>query len=112
MKKSISPREITITGYVTPVEWDTDDEVISVAIMTDDDEFVVEGNRLGSELIEYLEKDVELTGLLTEESDGTKRILPMSYELLETEGDDDEDEYYGYDDDEDEFRSGSEEDWY
>ena len=111
MKKSTSSREITITGYVTPIEWDTDDEVISVAIVTDDDEFVVEGNRLGSELIEYLDKDVELTGLLMEESDGTKRILPMSYELLETDGDDDDAEYYGYDDDE--FRSGSEEeDWY
>lgn len=102
MKKSKPPREETIVGFVVPSEWDSEDNVVSISITTDDDDYVVEMNKLGEELFDFLDEDVEVTGTVREDKDGTKRIRVISYEVLEDVDDGDEDEDFSYDDDEDE----------
>ena len=102
MKQSKPPREETIVGYVVPSEWDSEDNVVSISISTDDDDYVVEMNQLGEELFDFLDEDVEVTGTVREDKDGTKRIRVISYEVLEDVDDGDEDEDFSYDDDEDE----------
>jgi len=40
MKKLKPPREETIIGFVVPSEWDSEDNVVSISISTDDDDYV------------------------------------------------------------------------
>jgi uncharacterized membrane protein YcgQ (UPF0703/DUF1980 family) len=103
MKKDKTPKEETIVGYVVPNEWDNEDNVIAISISTDDDDYLVEMNKLGEELFDFLDEDVEVTGMVREDRDGTKRIRVTSYEVLEDvdeEFEDDDD--FGYDDDDEE----------
>ena len=103
MKKEKAPKEETIVGYVVPSEWDNDDNVVAISISTEDDDYLVEMNKLGEELFDFLDEDVEVTGSVREDRDGTKRIRITSYEVLEDAEDEyEEDEDFGYDDDEDE----------
>jgi uncharacterized membrane protein YcgQ (UPF0703/DUF1980 family) len=103
MKKDKTPKEETIVGYIVPNEWDNEDNVIAISISTDDDDYLVEMNKLGEELFDFLDEDVEVTGMVREDRDGTKRIRVTSYEVLEDvdeEFEDDDD--FGYDDDDEE----------
>ena len=103
MKKSKPPRDETIVGYVVPSEWDSEDNVVSISITTEDDDYVVEMNKLGEELFDFLDEDVEVTGTVREDKDGTKRIRIISYEVLEDAEDDEyDDEDLGYDDEDEE----------
>lgn len=104
MKKEDSSEEITITGYVTPTDWDWDDAVSGVSIETHDDEYMVDPNRLGEELFSELDSEVEVTGFLEKGRDGTKRITVTSYDVL-TEAGDREEDNYGDDEDGQEFGS-------
>jgi hypothetical protein len=98
IKKSQPPKEETIVGYVVPSEWDNEDNVVAIGISTEDDEYVVELNKLGEELFDFLDEDVEVTGLVRDDKDGTKRIRVTSYEVLEdTEDEYEEDEDLNYD---------------
>jgi uncharacterized membrane protein YcgQ (UPF0703/DUF1980 family) len=99
-KQTPPPKEETVFGYVVPSEWDSDDNVVAISITTDDDDYVVELNKLGEELFDFLDEDVEVTGIVREDKDGTKRIRVTSYEVLEdTEDEYDEDEDYDFDND-------------
>jgi len=103
MKKSKPPRDETIVGYIVPSEWDSEDNVVSISITTDDDDYAVEMNKLGEELFDFLDEDVEVTGTVREDKDGTKRIRIISYEVLEDAEDDEyDDEDSSYDDEDEE----------
>jgi hypothetical protein len=68
--------EITIIGFVDPLD-DYDDEA-GVKITTDDDEYVVEMNRNGKKLMNMIDEEVQVTGVVTLSADGTK-IIDVSY---------------------------------
>ncbi len=98
IKKSEPPKEETIVGYVVPNEWDNEDNVVAISISTDDDDYVVEVNKLGEELFDFLDEDVEVVGIIRDDKDGTKRIRVTSYEVLEdVEDENEEDEDLNYD---------------
>lgn len=105
MKREDSSAEITISGYVTPTDWDWNDIVSAVNIEAHDEMYEVELNRLGEELFNELDSEVEVTGFVRKDRDGTKRIIVTSYEVL-TEAGDREEANYGFDDDGVEFESG------
>ena len=101
-KKEKEIKEVIITGTLMPSDWDDDDNIIGLEISTDDDTFLLETNGLWEELKELVEssdEDVEVTGYITEEKDGTKWISVTSYDVL-SEGADDEDNSNIYDEDE------------
>jgi hypothetical protein len=86
--------EITISGLLMATEWDNDDDIIDFELSADDDSYNVEQNALWYELVELCDTHVEVTGMVTEEKDGTKRILVTDYESMEEmESDDDVIEY-------------------
>ncbi|MCF8126880.1 MAG: hypothetical protein K9N10_00045 [Deltaproteobacteria bacterium] len=86
--------EITITGVVMATEWDDDDEITGLEISTDDDGYYVEKNAIWDELVDLWDTQVEVTGMVIEERDGTRRILVTSYEPLEDVNfDEDEGDY-------------------
>jgi hypothetical protein len=90
-------KEITIIGVVEEIEDESGDGVI---IATDDDDYVVELNKQGKRLSQEVDMDVEVTGIVTKDGDGTKRISVTKFEVLESDDDDDDEIYYGDDDDE------------
>jgi len=105
MKKDKTAKEETIVGYVVPSEWDNEDNVVAISISTEDDDYLVEVNKLGEELFDFLDEDVEVTGLVRDDRDGTKRIRITSYEVLEDVDDDfeeEEEEDYDFDDEDEE----------
>lgn len=88
-------KEVTIVGVVEEIEDESDSGVI---IATDDDDYVVEPNKQGKRLSQEVDMDVEVTGIVTKDEEGTKRISVTKFEVLES--DDDDEIYYGDDDDE------------
>lgn len=87
MEKSNSSNEVTLTGTVVPSEWDDDDNVIAVAISTDDEDYVVERNRLGAELFDFLDENVEVRGILKKGMSGGKGVSVIDYEVLGSNSD-------------------------
>lgn len=101
MKKNKSEKEETLVGFILPSEWDNNDNVTGISISTDDDEYTVENNKLSEELFDFLDEDVRVTGMVSEERDGTKHITITEYDILELT---DEEEDLEYGEEEDEYR--------
>lgn len=104
MTQKKPPEEITITGYVTATDWDWNDVVTAVSIETYDGDYVVDLNRLGEELLDEVDNEVEVCGIITEDRYGTKKIIVTGFEVL-SEADDEEDGSYGFDENGQEFES-------
>ncbi|MBU0768676.1 MAG: hypothetical protein KJ687_06270 [Proteobacteria bacterium] len=92
-------KEITIVGVVE--EHEEEEGGTGLIIATDDDDYVVELNKQGKRLSQEVDMDVEVTGLVTKNGDGTKRITVTKFEVLESDDDDDDETY---DDDDDDTR--------
>lgn len=108
MKKE-KAKEQTITGIVIPAEWDDDDNVIGVAIETDDfEEYVVEDNEKGRELLAFIDYEVEATGSVRKQRDGEMTISVRRYESL---GEYEEDEYVEEKDTERRYVADDEDQW-
>ncbi len=75
--------EVTISGLLTATEWSDDDDITDLEISVDDDSYYVEKNAVWYELVDLWDTHVEATGIVTEERDGSKRILVTSYEPLD-----------------------------
>ena len=55
----------TLQGLVVPADWDDDDRVTLVSILTNDErEYLVVADRAGRELIKYIHRRVRATGRL------------------------------------------------
>lgn len=97
MKKAKKPqKEVTLVGFVSPIE--EDDTVVGIEISTDDDNYLVELNKQGKKLFNHLDEDVEVKGIVTKDEDDNYKITVNSFEVLETE--DDEIDNDDYDDEE------------
>lgn len=97
MKKPEETSQETIVGMVTASQVDEDDRIMGITISTEDDEYEVEMSSMGEELLDFLDEEVEVSGLVYEERDGTKWITVTGYEVMYYDDDEESDE--GYDDD-------------
>ena len=80
---NIDDREITLVGFVYEIEergW-----VKGIGISTGDEAYIVEMNEVGEKLRKEIENDVQVTGIVTRDSDGKNRILVTGYEVLHLE---------------------------
>jgi len=113
MKKQKS-KELTINGIVLPERWDDHDNVIGVAIETEDgQEYYVEPNERATQLLAFLDSEVEATGIVREQLDGSMTISVDRFEAFGTKDDDDdedddEDWEEHYDDDDDKYEDDDE----
>jgi hypothetical protein len=82
--KKRSTGSIKAMGVVTPAKWDENGNIIGVSIQTlDEEEYIVEFNKIGRELITCLHKRVEASGSVRERLDG-KRILKITnYKMID-----------------------------
>ena len=86
MRRKRQGQKMTIVGFVTPSDWDDDDDVIEISISTDDSDYIVESNKKEEELFDLLGEDVKVTGIVTEDGVGIKRINVTSYKNLSQDG--------------------------
>ena len=111
-RKKDHQKKVTITGHVMATDWDLNDNVSEVSVETnDDEEYVVEDSGLGEKLFGLFGEEIEVTGMVKEDEDGTKRIRITSYEVLESEYvNTDYEDYEDYeleeDDEEEAFKEG------
>ena len=81
MKKKQTPE---VTGIIMPNNWDTNGKVTQIAIYTNAEEvYLVEHNRLGQELLNYINCRVEVSGKKSERLDGNRYIAVQKYVVLE-----------------------------
>jgi len=97
MKKAKVAKDVTIIGTVTATGRDDDGDVNAIIISTDREDYLVESNRLGRELLEMEGEEVEVRGRLIIDADGNHRISVRSYDFIDDTYDEDDD----YDDDDD-----------
>ena len=98
MARRSKSKETVINGYLEADEWDEDDNVIGVKVVTDYEDYSIEMNGLGEELLSFLGEDVEVIGIVEEEKDGSKLIKATGFEIL-AESDEDDDYDLDFEDD-------------
>lgn len=98
-EKSSASKEMTIVGYVE--EYEQEDGNSGVIISDGDFEFVVVMDRQGKRLLDYMDEEIEVTGLVSKKG-GVREIKVIDFHLLD-EYEDDEGDYYDDDDDDDLF---------
>lgn len=97
MGKKSSTRDMKVTGYVVPAEYDDDDNILSVLIEGDDDEdYYLEYTGEDIELADFVDLRVEVTGPLSVRNG---RNYITTSKIAETKGYDDDDD----DDHDDDF---------
>jgi hypothetical protein len=96
MKNKTPLKEFTIRGYIE-VDYSVGDEnVTGIKIVADDDEYTVEMDGFGEELLLFLDEEIEVTGIISEEKDGNKYIKITGYDILAEESEDES--FFDYDD--------------
>ena len=117
-KRKAKPKEVTLSGIVMASEWDEEDEVVGLNFVTEDEEeYILVRNPIHDELLDYVDEEVELTGTITEDEDGSLLFEPVGFEVLgdldeDDREDDEEDEEYEHDYLEDEKEDEDEDDDY
>ncbi len=86
----------TVEGVVTAFDWDQDDEVVAVSVVTEDDEVIVDDYGDGELLLDYIGETVKVIGKLYEDDDESKHIKVKSFDLTEDDEDDDDDDEDDY----------------
>ena len=75
--------ERTIHGTIFPVEWDENDNVVQVVIDTpDQDGYLIEQNMKGKELLDFIRREVEVSGTMREDEGGNLIFKVKEYSLI------------------------------
>ena len=75
--------ERTIRGTIFPVEWDENDNAVRVVIDTpDQDGYLIDRNKKGNELLEFIRREVEISGTMREDEDGDLIFNVKEYSLI------------------------------
>ena len=76
------PELIKIHGIVLPIEWDKQGNIQSICISTfDEEEYLVEKDKTGRQLMYYIRKEVDISGTLHIKKDNTKKIIVKEFSL-------------------------------
>ena len=87
----------TIVGYVT--EFDFDDDSTGISILTEDgDDFIVNLDGAGKKLLDYMDEEVMVTGVVNKDAYGDDMITVKDFEMVEfdDEQSDNDDDFMGY----------------
>lgn len=80
--KEIVDKLTKVRGIVIPVEWDGEGNALAVAISSpDEQEYVIEQNKKGKELIGLIRRGIEVSGVVRKIIKGRKTIAVKSYRL-------------------------------
>jgi hypothetical protein len=82
MMRKTHPKKSTIRGYIEVDHSVGDENIVGIKIVTDDDEYTVKINGFGEDLMPFLDEEVEVSGIISEEKDGNKYIKVTGYDIL------------------------------
>ncbi len=103
-EKKSAPKEIKIIGIVEELELDEDD--IGLRIVSTAHTYRVVMDKQGRKLLDYVDEEVEATGIITKTKDATEIKIARFHLVDEDEEDEDEDEDEAWPDgDDDDFMS-------
>jgi len=75
---------IKIRGIVVPVDWDEKGKVVAVGISAcNEEEYLVDKDHKGIELLHYIQKEVEVSGVIRESSN--KKIITVRKCILKSD---------------------------
>jgi hypothetical protein len=75
--------ERKISGTIFPVEWDENNNVARVVIDTpDQDGYLIERNKKGKELLDFIRREVEVSGTMREDEGGNLIFNVKEYSLI------------------------------
>ena len=89
-KKIKSQEQITIIGFVDPI--DEDDDNSGLVISTENEQYIVNLDKTGEKLLNMIDEEVQVTGRLSIAGDGTKSITVISFDYAPYGEDEDDDE--------------------
>jgi hypothetical protein len=73
-----------ITGVVTPFDWNADYDVLRVLIKTPDrEEYVVEPNKLGKQLLSLVDHTVRVRGVVRQRLNGDFTVSVDNYKVIQ-----------------------------
>ncbi|MDY7031048.1 MAG: hypothetical protein SVY10_03960 [Thermodesulfobacteriota bacterium] len=76
------PKAIKINGIVLPKEWNEKGDIESIGIFTfDEEEYLVEKNKIGKQLMSYIRQEVHVSGTLQIKKDNTKKIIVKEFSV-------------------------------
>lgn len=94
MIKKIKTKEEILRGYIVATEWDEFDNVTEVSLQTEDNDYAIDlSTALGREMFDFLDQEIEVTGIVRQDRHGENIITVMDFEQLDEEDD------FGLDDD-------------
>ena len=72
-------------GIIIPSGWDTEGGIKSISLQTiDEDEFLIENNKFGNELMDFINAKVEVKGKVRERIDGKKSLSVREFTPVES----------------------------
>jgi hypothetical protein len=79
-------RKRAITGVVTPLDWNDSYDVLRVLIRTPDrEEYVVEPNKLGKQLMSLVDRTVRVRGAVRQRLNGDFTVCVDNYKVIQEE---------------------------
>lgn len=79
-KQKSSPKQETLVGIITPIEWDEDDHITAVALSaTDDEAYWVEN---GEKFINLVQQCIEAKGIVNCSKKSTRSITIKKYTVI------------------------------
>jgi len=93
MAKTTKNRQVTIVGYVDPIDEDNHDAGIIIST-NDNEEYLVDLNKQGWKLLDLIGEEVKVQGAVTQTEDGENRISVTKFEVLDYKETNEEDLYY------------------
>jgi hypothetical protein len=77
-------QKIVITGIIMANNWDEKGKAVEIALYTNNEEvYALEDNNLTQELINLLQKEVEIKGKIRIQPDGNRSISAQNYIALD-----------------------------
>ena len=76
-------KKAQIKGIIIPAKWNNNGEITGVTVQTNDEKiYIVEPNKKGKELLNYIRKEAAVQGKIRKRLDGHLHINVRSYEII------------------------------
>ena len=76
------PKTIKINGIVLPKEWNEKGDIESIGIFAfDEEEYLVEKDKTGKQLMSYIREEVHVSGTLEIKKNNTKKIIVKEFSV-------------------------------